>query len=89
VGHSASTSQPALARAIPSRAVGYQRDVVTNRTLGFMFREEGKPNRLEVDQSATLAEGFGSGFQHLYDSKSGFAIIHRGLIVDDAIHEVG
>ena len=88
VGHTASTSQPALARAIPSRAVGYQREVVTNRTVGLMFWKEDESNRLEMNQSAALAEGFRGSFEHLYDSQACFAIVHRRLVIDNAVHEV-
>ena len=36
MGHTASTWQPALARAMASRAVGYQRDVVATKMVGRM-----------------------------------------------------
>ena len=53
-GQTTSTVQPALAKAIASRAVGYQRNVVTTKTLGFTVRqpsrlEETKGNASEVD----------------------------------------
>ena len=62
-----STLHPALARAIASRAVGYQQDVVAIRTVGFMTSflcctgklsnpQETNRRESEVDQFSPLAD---------------------------------
>src|ERR1700722_2961390 len=52
-GHTMSTVNPAWARAIARRAVGYQQKVVATRTLGFIFtqtsyREKSARTNLEI-----------------------------------------
>lgn len=90
-----STVNPAAAKAIARRAVGYQQKVVATKTLGFTFIQtfwvEDKigGHKSEPHHSSAFVNRLVCGFQHSDHTQAGFAVVHRSFIVGNAVDKIG